>query len=50
MIKKHEIISVLIDYGMSIIESDSSTDDRENFRLAIEDIVEKARYEGKIEK
>jgi len=49
MIKKYEIISVLIDYGMSIIESDSATDDKENFRLAIEDIVEKARWEGKNE-
>ncbi|MBU0963223.1 MAG: hypothetical protein KKD48_04945 [Nanoarchaeota archaeon] len=47
MIKKHEIISVLIDAGLSIIESNRVTDDIQSFRFAIEDIISKAYEEGK---
>lgn len=41
MIKKQEIINILIDYGVSIIESDSLLDTKENFNNAIKDIQDK---------
>ncbi len=41
MITKDEIISVLIDYGLSNIEAHRVTDNKRNFELAIEDIIEK---------
>jgi hypothetical protein len=42
MIKKQEIINVLIDEGLSIIESDRTLDTVENFRLCVQDVEEKA--------
>ena len=47
MIKKAEIIKVLVDYGLSPIECDRATDSEKDFRAAIQDIVAKARWEGK---
>ena len=47
MLKKKEIIEVLIDYGLSIIECESVTDNKKNFELAIQDIIEKAINENK---
>ena len=41
MLKKEEIISVLIDNGVSVLESEGLTDNKENFELAIQDIREK---------
>lgn len=43
MLKKKEIIEVLVDYGLSIIESDRVTDNKKNFELAIKDIIEKSQ-------
>jgi len=40
------IREVLFDYGLTIIESDRILDDKESFRLAIEDIDEKAKKDG----
>lgn len=42
MLKKREIIDVLVDQGVSIIESDSITDNKENFKFAVEDILDKS--------
>ena len=44
-IKKSEIISVLIAYGLSPIEADRVLDKKEDFELAMEDISEKIRSE-----
>ncbi len=41
MLKKNEIIEVLIDHGVSLIESERLLDDKETFDLAIKDIEEK---------
>ena len=41
MLKKEEIINVLIDNGGSLIESERLTDNKKNFELAIQDICEK---------
>ncbi len=45
MIKKKEIISVLLEYGLSPIECERTTDSKENFSLAIQSIVENVRSE-----
>jgi hypothetical protein len=52
MIKKDEIIGILIDRGLSVIESNRTLDSRKNFRLAIIDIEEKAvkEYQDNCEK
>jgi hypothetical protein len=42
MIKKAEIISILIEYGLSPIEADRSLDSVENFKLVIEDLLNHA--------
>lgn len=41
MIKKEEIIDVLIQHGVSCIESERLTDNKDNFDLAIKDIQDK---------
>ena len=50
MIRKQEIIDVLIDNGMSIIECNSTTDNKKTFECAIVDIQEKAWWEGSARK
>lgn len=45
MIKKHQIIGVLITYGLSVIEANRTLDTIENFELVIGDIIEKAKTE-----
>ncbi len=45
MLKKREIIAVLVDYGLSVIESDRVTDNKRNFELAVQDVIEKGRNE-----
>ena len=47
MITKKEIISVLLDYGLSPIESERVTDSKENFELAIQGLIEQVRSESK---
>jgi len=47
MITKKEIISVLLDYGLSPIEADRVTDNKENFELAIQSLVEQVRSEAR---
>ncbi len=42
MIKKKVIIDVLVEYGLSIIESDRVLDSKKEFQLAIEDLLDKA--------
>lgn len=42
MIKKQEILNVLVEYGLSIVEYTRALDSVENFRLTIEDIIAKA--------
>lgn len=41
MIREDEIIGVLIDFGLSPIEANRTTDSVDNFRSAIRDIIEK---------
>lgn len=42
MIKKKDIIDVLVDYGLSVIEADRVLDSKKSFELAIEDLLDKA--------
>ena len=46
MIKKKEIISVLLDYGISPIEIERVTDNKENFELAIQTLIEQVKWEN----
>lgn len=40
MIRKQEIIDVLVDEGMSIIECERATNSKEEFRQAIQGLIE----------
>ena len=40
MISKKEIIDVLVEQGLSIIESKHVTDTKDCFRLAVEDVID----------
>lgn len=42
MITKKEIIDVLVEQGLSIIESNRILDTKEDFRLAVQDVIDKA--------
>ena len=42
MIKKKDIISILVQYGLSVVESDRALDSRKNFKIVMEDICDKA--------
>ena len=41
---------VLIDEGLSVVESDRVLESKENFKLAVQDIIEKVREEARKEK
>lgn len=42
MIRKGEIIGVLLEYGLSPIESERSLDSVDDFRSVIEDLLDRA--------
>jgi len=46
LIKKNEILTVLTDCGLSIIECERVLENKEYFRLAIEDIMDHAVADG----
>lgn len=50
MITKKEIIEVLLDYGLSPIESERVTDNKENFSLAIQGLMENWKQEVRVSK
>lgn len=45
MIKKSEIVSVLIDYGLPPIEADRVTENKENFELGIQAVIDQILFE-----
>lgn len=42
MIKKKDIIDVLVEQGLSVTESDRVLDTKNDFRLALQDVIDKA--------